>query len=86
MAEKEFVAEVTIEYKPVLSDPEGSVIANDLMKRHGFESVQDVRTAKLLKVRLKASSREKAKELVERMCRELRLANPISQNYVIHIL
>ncbi len=85
MVEKEFVASVTIEYKPVLNDPEGTVISKDLLRAHGFEQVQGVRTAKLLRVRLKAPSKEKAEELVAKMCKDLRLANPISQNFSISI-
>ncbi|MBU1198143.1 phosphoribosylformylglycinamidine synthase subunit PurS [Candidatus Micrarchaeota archaeon] len=85
MTEKEFVAEVTIEYKPSLSDPEGATIANDLMKRNGFEHVDRVRTAKLLRIHLKAANKDKAKSMVDKMCRELRLANPVSQDYSVSI-
>lgn len=83
MTEKEFAVEITIEYKPVLSDPEGAVIANDLMRRNGFAQVEGVRTAKLLRVKLKAKNKEEAHALAEKMCKELRLANPVSQNYSI---
>ena len=83
--EKEYLVELAIESKPALNDPEGTVIASDLMRTHGFEMVQGVRSAKLLKIRLKAASEKHALQLVERMCRELRLANPVAQDYFISI-
>ena len=83
--DKEYVLELVIESKPVLKDPEGATIANDLMRKNGFSSVQDVRTAKLIRITLSAPSEEKAISLVEKMCVELRLANPVAQNFTITV-
>ncbi len=83
--EKEFLVEIVIESKPVLKDPEGAVIANDLMRRHGFEMVNGVRCAKLLRVKLNATDEKKALSIAENMVKELRLANPVAQTYSIFI-
>lgn len=81
--EKEYLVEITIESKPVLKDPEGAIIATDLMRRHGYEMVEGVRMAKVLRVRMKAASEHKASEIADRMVKDLRLANPVAQNYSI---
>jgi len=78
-----FSAEVVIENKPAARDPEGETISRDLLQRNGFESVQGVRTARLLRITLDAKDAGEARALVERMCRELRLVNPVAQVYSI---
>ncbi|MFH0972170.1 MAG: phosphoribosylformylglycinamidine synthase subunit PurS [Candidatus Micrarchaeota archaeon] len=83
--EHEYLVEIVIESKPVLKDPEGNTIATDLMRKHGFEMVQGVRTAKLLRVRLSAVNEQKAMQIAEKMVIELRLANPVAQTYSISI-
>ncbi len=83
--EREYSVEIVIESKPVLKDPEGGTIANDLMRKHGFEMVLGVRTAKLLRVRMNAVNEQKAWQVADRMVKELRLANPVAQTYVISI-
>ncbi|MFH1750872.1 MAG: phosphoribosylformylglycinamidine synthase subunit PurS [Candidatus Micrarchaeota archaeon] len=85
MPDKEYLVEITIESKPVLKDPEGGVIAADLMRRHGFEMVSGVRMAKVLRVKLNAASEKKALETAEKMVKELRLANPVAQNHTIEV-
>jgi phosphoribosylformylglycinamidine synthase PurS subunit len=82
----EYVAEVVIESKPAAKDPEGATIMRDLMVKKGFGMVSEVRTAKLLRVKLTAKSEEEAVSLVDRMCNELRLANPVAQNHKISIV
>jgi phosphoribosylformylglycinamidine synthase PurS subunit len=81
--DKEYLVEIVIESKPVLKDPEGGIIANDLMRSHGFEMVEGVRVAKILRVRLKAASEQKASQIADKMVKELRLANPVAQVYTI---
>jgi phosphoribosylformylglycinamidine synthase PurS subunit len=83
--EREFLVEIAIESKPVLKDPEGSVIATDLMRKHGFEMVNGVRVAKVLKVKMNAKDEKTAIAIADRMVKDLRLANPVAQNYTISI-
>ncbi|MEM3030466.1 MAG: phosphoribosylformylglycinamidine synthase subunit PurS [Candidatus Micrarchaeia archaeon] len=80
-----FSAEVVIENKPAAKDPEGETISRDLLQRNGFETVKGVRTAKLLRISLEAKDEREARALVERMCRELRLVNPVAQIYSISV-
>ncbi|MFH0817947.1 MAG: phosphoribosylformylglycinamidine synthase subunit PurS [Candidatus Micrarchaeota archaeon] len=81
----EYVAEVVIESKPAAKDPEGATIMRDLLVKKGFNTVSEVRTAKLLRVKLSAKSESDAVSLLDKMCNELRLANPVAQNYKITV-
>jgi len=85
MPEKEYTVEITIESKPGLADPEGSTIAGDLMRKNGFQMVSGVRVAKLLRVKIRAGSEDEAKKTAEKMCADLRLANPVSQTFSIAV-
>jgi phosphoribosylformylglycinamidine synthase subunit PurS len=82
----EYVVEVVIESKPAAKDPEGATIVRDLMGKEGYGMVREVRTGKLLRVTIEAKSEEEASSLVDRMCNELRLANPVAQNYKISVM
>jgi phosphoribosylformylglycinamidine synthase len=75
------VLEIVIENKPAARDPEGETILRDLMNQNGFEMVKNVRSGKFLRVNLEAESREEAKNIVYRMCNDLRIFNP-----VIHVV
>ena len=81
----EYTVEVVIESKPAAKDPEGATIMRDLMVKKGYTVVGEVRTGKLLRVKLTANSEEEAVSVVNRMCNELRLANPVAQDYKITI-
>lgn len=81
----EYVLEVVIESKPAAKDPEGSTIVRDLMSKKGYEMVKEVRTGKVLRIRLEAKDEKEAASIADRMCNELRLANPVAQNYKITV-
>ncbi|GBC74508.1 MULTISPECIES: phosphoribosylformylglycinamidine synthase subunit PurS [Candidatus Nitrosocaldus] len=68
---------VLIENKPYISDPEGDTILKDLVLKGGYQQVRSIRVAKMLKVEVEAKSVEDAREMVRRMCDELRLYNPM---------
>ncbi|GBC73471.1 Phosphoribosylformylglycinamidine synthase subunit PurS [archaeon HR04] len=68
---------VLIENKPYISDPEGDTILKDLVLKGGYHQVRSIRVAKMLKVEVEAKSAEDAREMVRRMCDELRLYNPM---------
>lgn len=76
-----YVLEIVIENKPTARDPEGETILRDLMNQNGFEMVKNVRSGKFLRVNLEAENREEAKNIVYRMCNDLRIFNP-----VIHVV
>jgi phosphoribosylformylglycinamidine synthase len=70
---------VNIVLKPVVNDPEGLAIQGGL-KSLGFEQVTDVRSGKLIEIRLESPDRKTAREQVISMCRKL-LANPVIEDY-----
>ncbi|MFN0070654.1 MAG: phosphoribosylformylglycinamidine synthase subunit PurS [Chloroflexota bacterium] len=74
-----WLAKVNIVLKPVVNDPEGLAIQSGL-KSLGFDDVAEVRSGKLIEVRLEAPDRKSAREQVVSMCRKL-LANPVIEDY-----
>jgi len=76
------VAEVRVELKKGVADPEGknTLKALELL---GFKGLRDVKTVKVFEIHLDASQGE-AKKMVEDMCRRL-LANPVIHNYSVTV-
>lgn len=76
-----FTAEVRINLKRGVADPEG---ANTLktLRLLGFEKIQQVHTVKLFTLDVDAANETQAQEEVEQACRRL-LANPVIQQYTI---
>ena len=74
-----WLATVNIVLKPVVNDPEGLAIQGGL-KSLGFEHVTDVRSGKLIEIRLESPDRKSARDQVVSMCRKL-LANPVIEDY-----
>ena len=78
-----FEAIVTVGNKKGVEDPEGKNIAKTLHLL-GFEGVSDVKSAKMYRIYIDASSADDARVKVEEMCRKL-LANPVIHDYSIEI-
>jgi phosphoribosylformylglycinamidine synthase len=76
-------ARIHVRLKPGVLDPQGKAIGNALAAL-GFKGVGEVRQGKLIEVQLGESDPERARETVERMCKEL-LANPVIENYAIEL-
>lgn len=74
---KKFLVVVIIENKMYLRDPEGDTILSDLVVKGGYSSVESVRSAKTLKITVRSSSEKKARKIVEDLCTELRIYNPV---------
>jgi len=76
------VAEVRVELKKGVADPEGknTLKALELL---GFEGLRDVKTVKVFEIFLDGESGEVEKK-VDEMCRRL-LANPVIHNYSIKV-
>ncbi len=79
----EFIVEVVLENKPAARDPVGSVIQKDLLAKKGFNMVSNVRSGQYLRFYLKASDESDAKKIVEKICNDLRIFNPVTQNLTI---
>ena len=72
-----WLAEVHVRLRPGIADPEGQTIAGGL-RSLGFDSVDEVRAGKLLRLRFEAPDREAADRAIESMSRQL-LANPVME-------
>jgi len=67
-------------------DPEGETIFRDLVSKSGFEKrVRSIRSGKLLRVEVEAAGEEEARQLVERMCNELRIFNPAAHSLSVEV-
>ena len=78
-----YVVHVIIENKPNISDPEGDTILNDLVLKSKNSSIKKIRAGKILKFTVEASNKKNAEKLVEDVCQELRIFNPLVSNALI---
>ena len=78
-----YIVHVIIENKPDISDPEGDTILNDLVLKGNNSSVKKIRAGKILKFTVEASDKKKAEKIVEKICQELRIFNPLVSKVVI---
>ncbi len=76
----EYLAEIIIELKAGMLDPEGTTIKRAL--EHLNYHTGSVKTSKRYLIELEAEDIEKAREQIEQMCQKL-IANPIIHNYTI---
>jgi phosphoribosylformylglycinamidine synthase PurS subunit len=72
-----WLADVRVELRAGIADPEGLTIAQGL-RALGYETVDQVRSGKLLRIAFEADAPERAEALVGEMCRRL-LANPVME-------
>ncbi len=77
-----YCAEVTIELKSGMLDPEGTTIKRAL-EHLGYKTV-NVSTAKKYLIEVDEESRGIAEQKVDEMCQKL-IANPIIHNYTIEL-
>ena len=70
-----------ITLKKDVLDPQGKVI-HQALDGMGYKNVEEVRQGKYFEIDVKESDPNKAKELVEEMCKKL-LANLVIENYKI---
>ncbi len=72
-----WLADVHVALRPGIADPEGETIRGALQSL-GFESVDEVRSGKLLRIHFEAVDAAAAERAVSEMCRRL-LANPVME-------
>jgi len=85
VVDSHFTVEVLISNKLQARDPEGEVILSDLIHKGGYDNVTEVRTGKLLMMEVEAQDEVHAKDLVFKMCNELRLYNPVAHAMRIEV-
>ena len=83
MDNSEFIVEVVLENKPAARDPTGETIKRDLLAKKGYNSITSVRSGQYLRIYVKASNQEEAQVIVNKMCNDLRIFNPITQSFNI---
>ena len=71
-----YTVEVVVENKPLARDPEGETIHRNLILKGGYSQVTNVRAGKLLRMSVEAGSPEDARQLVKKVCDDLRIYNP----------
>lgn len=72
-------ARIRITLKNGVLDPQGKAIQHALGDL-GFAGVEDVRQGKYIEVNLAETDESRAKEAIEKMCKDL-LANTVIENY-----
>ncbi|HJZ43142.1 MAG TPA: phosphoribosylformylglycinamidine synthase subunit PurS [Hyphomicrobiaceae bacterium] len=77
-------ARIKITLKNGVLDPQGKAIQNAIASL-GFTGVDDVRQGKYIEVDLAETNEGKARELLERICKEL-LANTVIENYAYELV
>ena len=83
MDNQEFLVEIVLENKKAARDPVGTTIQKDLLAKKGYDNITNVRSGQYLRINLRAVSEKEASEIVDKMCNELRIFNPVTQNLTI---
>ena len=78
-----YLVHVIIENKPNISDPEGDTILNDLVLKGNNPSIKKIRVGKILKFTVDATDKKMAEKIVENICQELRIFNPLVSKVMI---
>ena len=86
MSPANFTVEVVVENKPLARDPEGETIHHNLILKGGYSQVTDVRAGKLLRMSVEAGSAEDAKQLVRKLCEDLRIYNPAAHTCQVRVV
>lgn len=76
MSPQSYTVEVIVENKPLARDPEGETIHHNLILKGGYNQVTNVRAGKLLRMNVNANTPDQARDLVKRLCDDLRIYNP----------
>ncbi len=81
-----FTVEVVVENKPLARDPEGETIHRNLVLKGGYSQVTSVRAGKLLRMNVEASSPDAARQLVQKLCDDLRIYNPAAHTCQVRVV
>jgi phosphoribosylformylglycinamidine synthase PurS subunit len=82
---KKFLAVVSIENKKYLPDPEGETILKDLILKGGFSDIKAVRCSRTIQMMVSSKTPEQAKRLVVKICKDLRLYNPVISKCTVSV-
>ena len=73
----------TVTLKKEVLDPQGKVVSQTL-KDMGYKNIVNVRQGKYFDIELDETDREKAKKIVEEICKKL-LTNIVIEDYTINL-
>jgi phosphoribosylformylglycinamidine synthase subunit PurS len=73
----DFQVSIVIENKPGISDPEGDTILNDLVLKGKNTNITKIRAGTILKFSVAEKDAESAKNIIMKICDELRIYNPL---------
>ena len=71
-----------VTFKKDVLDPQGKVISQTL-KNMGYNNIINVRQGKFFEIELNENDKEKAKKIVEEICKKL-LTNVVIEDYTIN--
>ena len=86
MSPHSYTVEVIVENKPLARDPEGETIQNNLILKGGYDQVTNVRAGKLLRMSVNTDTPDRARDLVKKLCDDLRIYNPAAHNCQVRII
>ena len=72
----------TVTLKKDVLDPQGKVV-NQTLKNMGYNNILNVRQGKYFEIELNETNKEKAKKIVEEICKKL-LSNIVIEDYTIN--
>ena len=72
----------TVTLKKEVLDPQGKVVGQTL-KNMGYKNIVSVRQGKYFEIELNETDKEKAKKIVEEICKKL-LTNIVIEDYTIN--
>ena len=73
----------TVTLKKEVLDPQGKVV-DQTLKNMGYKNIISVRQGKYFDIELKETNKEKAKKIVEEICKKL-LTNTVIEDYTINL-
>jgi len=79
-----FAAEVVVDLKGVVNDPQGLTV-RDALRSLGFDQVRSARVGRVIRLELEAADEGAARAAVVEMCEKL-LRNPVIEDYAIESL
>jgi phosphoribosylformylglycinamidine synthase len=80
-----FEVQVIIENKAGMNDPEGETILNDLVLKGSYSTVKKIRSAKMLKFQISATTKESAEKTIRKLCDDLRIYNPMVSKVTLSV-
>ena len=73
----------TVTLKKEVLDPQGKVV-DQTLKNMGYKNIVSVRQGKYFDIELNETDKEKAKKIIEEICKKL-LTNTVIEDYTINL-